>query len=333
MLFSATLDGDIAKLTKQYQNDPVRHEVGEETPDITLASHVFWNVTRETRVGVTADAINAVWPAIVFCRTRHGSDRLAKQLGKLGIEAAAIHGGRSQNQRTRALKSFANNRVHALVATDVAARGIHVDGVACVIHYDPPEDFKAYTHRSGRTARAGEGGVVVSMVQKGQTKDVKTIQRKVGLKEPFIEPDASELSDLSPSERVTIQPKTAEETRNERQGGGGGGGRGKNRRSKGSGGGRSRGGGQSKQGRGQNSKGKKKPKKKRSSESYAQQGPKKKSSKRKRPKGKGPGGPKGRKGGGKGSGKGKGKKGGGPTPPNPKGNRKARRAHLQPGNR
>ncbi|MAG37466.1 MAG: RNA helicase [Dehalococcoidia bacterium] len=199
MLFSATLDRDVAKLTRDYQRDPVRHEVGVETPDITAAQHVFWNTARVDRPGFTAEAIGAVWPAIVFCRTRHGSNRLAKQLGRAGIQAATIHGGRSQNQRTRALADFANGRVQALVATDVAARGIHVDGVASVIHYDSPEDHKTYLHRSGRTARAGQGGVVVSLVQPDQVQDLRRLQRQIGLNEPFTAPDARALRDLSPS--------------------------------------------------------------------------------------------------------------------------------------
>ncbi len=215
VLFSATLDGDVAKLTRDYQNDPVRHEVGEETPDIESASHVFWKVARADRAKTTANAINAVWPAIVFCRTRHGSDRLAKQLSRAGIDAAAIHGGRSQRQRTRALSDFANGRVHALVATDVAARGIHVDGVAVVIHYDPPEDQKAYVHRSGRTARAGEGGVVLSLVQPDQKKDLGKLQRRIGLDEPFIEPDAAALRDLSPTPARTLPPAGPREDRSD----------------------------------------------------------------------------------------------------------------------
>ncbi len=198
MLFSATLDGDVAKLTRDYQRDPVRHEVGEDTPDITAATHVFWNVAKADRTAVTAEAVGAAWPAIVFCRTRHGSDRLAKQLGKVGIRVATIHGGRSQNQRTRALADFANGRVHALIASDVAARGIHVEGVASVIHYDAPEDPKTYVHRSGRTARAGLGGVVVTLVQPEQVRDIRLIQRRIGLNEPFTAPDASALRALCP---------------------------------------------------------------------------------------------------------------------------------------
>ena len=197
MLFSATLDGDVAKLTRDYQQNPVRHEVGEETPDITAAHHMFWNMAQVDRPGITAEAVSAVWPAIVFCRTRHRSDRLAKQLGKAGIQAAAIHGGRRQSQRNRALADFASGRVQALVATDVAARGIHVDGVASVVHYDAPEDHKTYVHRSGRTARGGQGGVVVSLVQPDQVKGMRRLQRQVGLNEPFTTPDASALRDLS----------------------------------------------------------------------------------------------------------------------------------------
>jgi superfamily II DNA/RNA helicase len=144
-----------------------------------------------------------VWPAIVFCRTRHGSDRLAKQLGRAGVHSAAIHGGRSQGQRTRALASFANGEVQALIATDVAARGIHVDGVAAVVHYDSPEDHKTYVHRSGRTARAGEGGVVLSLLLPDQVRDAKKMQRQVGLDEPVTKPDAPAMRELSPTPSKT----------------------------------------------------------------------------------------------------------------------------------
>ncbi len=199
LLFSATLDGDVAKLTRDHQRDPVHHEVGEDTPDITAARHLFWKVPRAERTGVLAEAVGTAWPAIVFCRTRHGSDRLARQLDKAGIRTAAIHGGRSQSQRTRALSDFINGKVHALVATDVAARGIHVDDVAAVFHFDPPEDHKAYIHRSGRTARAGRSGVVISLLTPEQVKDAQRIQREIGLDEPVGEPDAEVLLESVPS--------------------------------------------------------------------------------------------------------------------------------------
>jgi superfamily II DNA/RNA helicase len=193
-LFSATLDGDVKALTRDYQHDPVTHSVGAETPDVAAADHRFWKVERAGRLAACVDAINAVGPTIVFCRTRHGSDRLARQLSQRGVSAAAIHGGHAQNRRTRSLRQFSDGAVQALVATDVAARGIHVDGVALVIHYDPPEDHKAYLHRSGRTARAGEGGLVVSLIQPEQTADTKRIQRRLGLEGRITEPQAGDLA-------------------------------------------------------------------------------------------------------------------------------------------
>ena len=197
-LFSATLDKDVAKLTREYQTNPIRHEIGEETPDIKSAHHLFWKITNTNKTEITAEAINAVWPAIIFCRTRHGSDRLAKRLNKLGIHGVTIHGGKSQNQRSRALADFTKGRVQALIATDVAARGIHIDGVASVIHYDPPEDHKAYIHRSGRTARAGQSGVVLSFVAPDQKKKARRLQHKIDIDQPIMEPDIEILKTLSP---------------------------------------------------------------------------------------------------------------------------------------
>ncbi len=168
LLFSATLDGEVGELTRRYQRDPALHEIGEAEPDIEDMRHLFWRLEHGDRVDVASDLIQAAGPTIVFCRTRRGADRVAKQLVRTGATAAAIHGSRSQSQRARALKSFADGKVEALVATDVAARGIHVQGVACVLHFDPPIDHKTYVHRSGRTARAGAQGVVVSFVARDQ---------------------------------------------------------------------------------------------------------------------------------------------------------------------
>ena len=187
VLFSATLDRDVQILTDKYQDDPVIHEVGEVEPDLSTMEHRFIKVAKSDRIWLSADVIAATGPTVVFCRTRHGVDRLARQLKNEGIKAGYIHGGRSQSQRDRALKLFIDGKVEALVATDVAARGIHVDGVACVIHYDPPAEIKDYVHRSGRTARAGAAGVVVSFLDNPQVKDAKKLQRKLGL-EAEIEP-------------------------------------------------------------------------------------------------------------------------------------------------
>jgi superfamily II DNA/RNA helicase len=129
----------------------------------------------------------------VFCRTRHSADRTARQLIARGIRAVAIHGDRSQAQRERALSSFAAGHAGALVATDVAARGIHVDGVAAVVHFDPPADAKDYVHRSGRTARAGATGIVISLVTPDKAKAVKQLQRDLGVAGGIVGPDLSSL--------------------------------------------------------------------------------------------------------------------------------------------
>lgn len=192
-LFSATLDGAVRTLTRDYQHEPVTHTVDAETPDVTAAHHRFWQVNRAERVAACAQVINAVGRTIVFCRTRHGSDRLTRQLSQRGIRVAVIHGGHAQDRRTRSLRQFTNGNVQALVATDVAARGIHVDDVASVVHFDPPEDHKTYLHRSGRTARAGRGGLVVSLLQPDQMGDSRRMQRRLGLAEPITLPDAGDL--------------------------------------------------------------------------------------------------------------------------------------------
>src|SRR5207302_9663458 len=137
-------------------------------------------------------------------RTKRGADRLAGQLTKAGLSVAAIHGDRSQGQREKALAAFSGGRVQALVATDVAARGIHVDAVGCVLHFDPPEDEKAYVHRSGRTGRAGAGGTVLSLVTDDQAGAVKTLQKALGLPRGTTRADADTLGPV-----VTLRPLTS----------------------------------------------------------------------------------------------------------------------------
>ena len=193
LLFSATLDGPVAKLISDYQRDPAHHEVGPKGPYIHAAHHVFWKMERTDRNRHAAAVIERCGSTIVFTRTRHGADRVARQLGKLGVRAQAIHGGRSQSQRDRALAAFKEGTCDALIATDVAARGIHVDGVSAVIHYDPPADGATYHHRSGRTARAGATGIVVSFVDPSLLKDVRKLQKEVGIEADITEPDHDEL--------------------------------------------------------------------------------------------------------------------------------------------
>jgi superfamily II DNA/RNA helicase len=206
-LFSATLDGDIAVLTRDYQTSPVRHEVGGDDDRPSDVRHVFWSIDHADRLGHTADIIGVTGQSIVFCRTRHGADKVAKRLAKTGIRAEAIHGGRSQGQRQRALNAFSKGNTQALVATDVAARGIHVDNVAAVIHYEPTDDAKTYLHRSGRTARAGSDGIVISLVTPHEERGVKAIQRSVGLAPSFVRPSPNTLG--TAGERVGILVHTA----------------------------------------------------------------------------------------------------------------------------
>jgi superfamily II DNA/RNA helicase len=181
ILFSATLDGDVDVLVKRYQHDPVRHELHVPEEDAPDVDHHFWEVDKTQRVATAAQVVDRLGPTVVFCRTKRGADRITRQLGAAGIGAVAIHGDRSQGQRDRALQQFREGRASALVATDVAARGIHVDDVAAVIHFDPPAEHKDYVHRSGRTARAGRRGVVVSLVSPDLRSDVATLQRRLGL--------------------------------------------------------------------------------------------------------------------------------------------------------
>jgi superfamily II DNA/RNA helicase len=150
--------------------------------------HVFWKVDRNDRVTLATKIAAGHESSIVFCRTRHGADRLARQFGAAGVQAVALHGSRTQAQRDRALQSFHAGAAQVLVATDVAARGIHVENVECVLHFDPPTDHKDYVHRSGRTGRAGADGVVISLVTSDQTSSVRTLQRSLGLPQRLEEP-------------------------------------------------------------------------------------------------------------------------------------------------
>jgi superfamily II DNA/RNA helicase len=181
LLFSATLDGDVDVLVRHYQRDPVRHEVATPEGEEDRTTHVFRTTRREDRVDVVRDLVVEHGSTVVFCRTKHGADRLAKQLHRAGIASVAIHGNRSQSQRDQALRSFATGRAQALVATDVAARGIHVDDVGCVVHFDLPADAKDYIHRSGRTGRAGAAGTVVSLVTEADGAAANQIKRALGM--------------------------------------------------------------------------------------------------------------------------------------------------------
>jgi superfamily II DNA/RNA helicase len=149
--------------------------------------HRFFLVHQMDKVKVVASIAEGADRTLVFCRTKRGADRLVEQLRREHVRALAIHGDLRQGAREKALADFTNGKVHVLVATDVAARGIHVDGVDVVVHYDPPEDHKAYLHRSGRTARAGATGVAVTLMLWNQENEIRVVQRRLGLEVPVVE--------------------------------------------------------------------------------------------------------------------------------------------------
>ena len=181
LLFSATLDGAVGDLVRKYQHDPARHEVASESQSVDSLEQRFIGVSNDDRIAVAARICAGATRALVFVRTTHGADRIAKQLADEGLRTAAIHGRLSQSKRERALAAFSEGDTPVLVATNVAARGLHVDGIDVVIHFDVPDDHKTYLHRSGRTARAGEEGLVVTLVLPEQMRDVALIQRDAGL--------------------------------------------------------------------------------------------------------------------------------------------------------
>jgi superfamily II DNA/RNA helicase len=199
LLFSATLDGAVDRLVKRYLTDPVFHEVASDTQTVSNMVHHFLNVHQMDRIKVVASICNSYDKIIIFARTKRGADRLVEQLEKEGVNAAAIHGDLRQNQREKALADFGTGKLHVLVATDVAARGLHIDGVDVVIHFDPPEDHKAYLHRSGRTARAGSTGIVVSLLLWNQIVEAGIVMKRLALKRPVVEvfSNSPHLNDLA----------------------------------------------------------------------------------------------------------------------------------------
>ena len=241
ILFSATLDDEVAELVRDYQKDPVTIHVGPEEVSIESMEHHFWLMPNSKKSTISSEIIRKCGRSIVFCRTRAGVDRIGEDLEYDGLGVEILHGGLSQRQRDGAMKRFQFGECMALIATDVAARGIDIEGVNCVIHYDPPENAKAYKHRSGRTARGGASGVVVSLVQKPQKKSYGRIQREVGINVEFKPP---EFSDLPEFEVEFIAPKRRQSygsrNRNERHRGHYGQ---RNQRSSGRHGGGNRGGG------------------------------------------------------------------------------------------
>ncbi len=187
LLFSATLDGAVNSLIVRYQTDPAMHEIESKMVTVEEMTHRFIQVHEMDKAKVAASIALNTRRTIMFTRTKWGADKLVDKLLAQGVKAAAIHGDLRQSARERALSDFGEDKIQALVATDVAARGIHIDAVDVVIHYDPPQDHKAYLHRSGRTARAGSSGVVVSLMLWNEELDIKRLMKRVRVQQPIVE--------------------------------------------------------------------------------------------------------------------------------------------------
>jgi superfamily II DNA/RNA helicase len=204
MLFSATLDGGVDVLVKRFLHKPVTHHVDSaaEAP-VEMAHHVL-HVRHDDRFPVLVDLLAAPGRSVVFTRTKRRAKVLTRQLNAAGVPAVELHGNLAQNARSRNMAAFSDGTAQTLVATDIAARGIHVDDIALVIHADPPVEHKAYLHRSGRTARAGALGTVITLMTDDQQGDVRDLTRKAGIRPTTTRtrPGDTVLAELAPGERI-----------------------------------------------------------------------------------------------------------------------------------
>jgi superfamily II DNA/RNA helicase len=219
LLFSATLDGQVGGLVRDYTNDPIFHEVESDTVIVDTSEHRFIQAHHMDkakiveRIGRNADRI------LVFTRTKRGADEATAKLRDLGVKVAAIHGDKHQSRREKVLDDFSRGKLSTLVATNVAARGLHIEGVDIVIHYDPPDNATTYLHRSGRTARAGEEGLVVTLVEWDQVPDVQRIQKIAGIRQSIVEMFSNDdrLDDLSNWEPPPEKPKPKKKRKKRRR--------------------------------------------------------------------------------------------------------------------
>ncbi|GGF50901.1 hypothetical protein GCM10011519_26100 [Marmoricola endophyticus] len=249
MLFSATLDKQVDVVVKRYLDQPRIHQADSAQSPVSTMSHHVLQVDREQRLPVLVDLTSAPGRTVVFTRTKHGAKALARQLNSRGVPSVDLHGNLSQGARTRNLDAFHSGRATTLVATDIAARGIHVDDVALVVHADPPVEHKAYLHRSGRTARAGSEGTVVTMATGEQMKDVRSLTKAAGISptttrvrddnHPLLAELAPGARELVPGGLADEKPAAPQGQRGGSAGGSGNGGGGGRKRGRGN---RSRGG-------------------------------------------------------------------------------------------
>jgi len=199
LLFSATLDKAVDSLVRQYLVNPIVHSVDPEVSSVDTMTHHVLAIKSGDKAAVVSTLAGGLDRSLLFMRTKHGAKKMAKQLCTAGIPAVELHGNLSQSARERNLADFSSGRVRVLVATDIAARGIHVDDIALVVHVDPPAEHKAFLHRSGRTARAGAEGVVVTVMTPDQAGDVRSLARAAGIKPTVTNVDPSHplLAELS----------------------------------------------------------------------------------------------------------------------------------------
>ncbi|MGA9749407.1 MAG: DEAD/DEAH box helicase, partial [Nocardioides sp.] len=209
MLFSATLDTGVDVLVKRYLSDPVVHSVHSAQSPVSTMDHHVLHVDKAARLDIIIDLAAAPGRTLFFTRTKHGAKALARQLSARGVPAVELHGNLSQGARTRNLEAFSSGTARTLVATDIAARGIHVDDIGLVVHADPPVEHKAYLHRSGRTARAGNSGTVVTLMLDAQVSDVRDLTRRAGIKPTITRVAAGHavLQDIAPGERTFVAPE------------------------------------------------------------------------------------------------------------------------------
>jgi len=212
ILFSATLDEEVSEIVESYQHDPLRVGIGPEEVSMDSMQHYFWKINSRGKAELASYIAEKCGRSIIFCRTRAGVNRLGDEMSEMDLSFTTLHGGMKQKQRDRSMHKFSAGQARVMIATDVASRGIDVDDVNCVIHFDPPDDGKAYKHRSGRTARAGSTGTVVSLVLRSQNRQYKRIQEEVGIRSKMTEPEPEALEERefvrAPSEKAKFRGKT-----------------------------------------------------------------------------------------------------------------------------
>jgi superfamily II DNA/RNA helicase len=222
LLFSATLDAGVDVLVRRFLNNPITHSVDSALSPVTAMEHHVLHIQRDDRLPVLVDLTAAPGRTLVFTRTKHGARTLARRLVAAGVPAVDLHGNLSQNARQRNLQAFSDGTASTMVATDIAARGIHVDDIALVIHADPPVEHKAYLHRSGRTARGDASGTVITLMTDDLANEVRDLTRRAGIKPTTtrLRPGDPLLARLAPGDRTFVTPAPVVSTPDVPRGGG-----------------------------------------------------------------------------------------------------------------